>query len=102
MATKNFFIAYDLLKPGQQYDRMEEGIKKVCTWYMKLQYSLYYIRSEYTASEIYDTLRSYQDANDKLAVIQASNAVVSSLSDAQRQVFLNLWNHGTPTPANAA
>ena len=26
MVSKNFVVAYDLNKPGQQYDRMEEGM----------------------------------------------------------------------------
>lgn len=99
MVSKNFFVAYDLNKPGQQYDRMEEGIKKVCSWYLKLQFSFYYIRSERTCSEIYDILRGYQDQNDKLAVIEAANAVVTTASETQKQDFLNLWANGKPAKA---
>jgi hypothetical protein len=99
MTSKNYLIAYDLNKPGQQYDRMQEGIKKVATWYMKLQYSLYYIRSDKSGAEIYQILCGYQDANDKLAVIEASNAWVSHLTPEQLSTFQSLWTTGRPAKA---
>ncbi|KAF0099165.1 MAG: hypothetical protein FD144_4008 [Rhodospirillaceae bacterium] len=91
---KRFFIAYDLITPGQKYAAVEDAIAKSCTWYMKLQYSLYFVISRHTAAEMYSRVRAVQDGNDKLAVIEAANAVISTAGNSEKEVFLNLW--GTP------
>lgn len=90
-----FFIGYDLIAPGQNYEAVHAAILQSCEWYMKLQYSLYFVTSRLTASQIYSKVRAVQDANDKLAVIDASNAVISTTSDSQKQSFLGLWQHGS-------
>lgn len=93
----NYFVAYDLMRPGQEYDRVVEGIKRCSIWYWKPQYSLFYIRSRSTASEIYDAVKRYTDLNDKVAVIQAEAAVMTIFDAQLRQAWRNTWNYGKPT-----
>lgn len=95
MVSKNFFVAYDLVAPGQNYEAVRDAVWASCNWYMKLQYSLYYISSDLTDAEIYERVRRAQDKNDKLAVIAASNAVISTESSRQQQDFLQVWHNGT-------
>lgn len=64
----NLFISYDLKTPGQSYERVITAIKGLGSW-GKVQYSLWYVKSSYSAKEAADIVRRAQDANDSLIVI---------------------------------
>lgn len=68
----NLFISYDLKSPGQNYERVIAAIKTLGSW-AKVQYSLFYVKSAYSASEAVDIVRRAQDANDSVIVIDATN-----------------------------
>ncbi len=68
----NLFISYDLMSPGQQYDRVAEAIKGLGSW-AKVHLSLWYVSSNYGAKAAADIVRKAMDANDKLIIVDASN-----------------------------
>jgi hypothetical protein len=72
----NLVIAYDLMNPGQNYERVQTAIKALGHWY-KLQYSLFYVQSQMTAAQAHFAVRAAMDANDKLCVIDATNLVTN-------------------------
>ncbi len=42
--ASNLFIAYDLMKPGQNYDAVRDAIRNLGPWY-QFQYSLFYVHT---------------------------------------------------------
>ena len=69
----NLFVAYDLDKPGQNYDAVHERIKSLGRWY-HAQQSLFYVNTNLTSKETYDAVFAVMDTNDKLMVVEATGA----------------------------
>ncbi|MBB3410658.1 hypothetical protein FHT87_004590 [Rhizobium sp. BK316] len=69
---RNLHISYDLKNPGQNYDNVIAAIKQLGDW-AKIQYSYWYVNSQYTAVQARDHVWSAMDANDSLYVVDASN-----------------------------
>lgn len=68
---KSYLIGYDLNKTGQDYETLIEQIKKLGTWWHYLD-SMWIIKSDLTAVQIRDNLKSYIDSNDELLVAKLS------------------------------
>lgn len=68
----NYFISYDLKKPGQNYEKVADAIKQTGQW-AKVQLSLWYVKSSMTAEQIAKHVWQHMDANDSLVVIDSSN-----------------------------
>src|SRR5262245_53837897 len=68
----NLFVTYDLNAPGQNYDKVEQAIKSLGSW-AKVQYSFWYVKSGYNASQAAEIVRRAQDHNDSLIVVDATN-----------------------------
>ena len=68
----NFFISYDLMAPGQHYERVQKAIKDFGSW-AQIEYSMFYVSSSSPLSEIFDHIWNAMDANDKLIVIDSTN-----------------------------
>lgn len=68
----NLFISYDLISPGQRYDKVTEEIKKHGAW-AKVHLSLFYVNSSQSAEQFAKNVWSVMDSNDKLIVIDATN-----------------------------
>jgi hypothetical protein len=64
---KTYLIAYDLLKPGQDYQDLYGAIKGLGTWAHPEQ-SLWLVNSNASTVGIRDYLLQYMDGNDKLIV----------------------------------
>lgn len=77
MAAYNLFIAYDLDRPGQNYDAVHERIKALGHWY-QFQYSLFYVNTQFSPSDAFAFVWGVMDANDRLAAINAASGVVST------------------------
>ena len=71
----NYLVSYDLSNPGRDYSRLVEAIKAASTgvWCCPLE-SVFVIRSDRSASEIFDLLSPTLDANDHLLVLEAGRA----------------------------
>lgn len=73
----NYFVAYDLDFPGQNYAAVIERIESL-GGYAHMQMSLFYLKTDLTIIEVHNRIREVMDANDKLAVIWAQDAWVSN------------------------
>jgi hypothetical protein len=89
----NLFISYDLKAPGQNYEQVITAIKGLGSW-AKVQYSLWYVTSAYTAKQAAESVRRAQDANDTLIVIDASNndAVWYGIDTTVSEHIQQNWN----------
>jgi hypothetical protein len=74
--ANNFFVAYDLMSPGQNYDAVRDRIKSLGSWH-QFQFSLFYVNTTFTAQEAHAHVRAAMDENDRLAIINATAAIIS-------------------------
>ncbi|WP_368647792.1 hypothetical protein [Castellaniella ginsengisoli] len=88
--ANNLFISYDLMAPGQHYDRVTEAIKALGDW-AKVHYSLFYVSTSYTSQQAAEHVWKSMDANDKLCVIDAANAHWFNLPNDVSQYMQNHW-----------
>jgi hypothetical protein len=68
---KSYLITYDLMKPGQNYEKLYEAIKNVGPWCHLLE-SNWVVKSDLTAAQIRDKITPHIDKSDKLFVAQLS------------------------------
>lgn len=90
--ANNLFISYDLNNPGQNYNTVIEKIKTLGNW-AKVQYSLWYVNSNYSASEAAKIVQAVMDKNDSLIVIDATNnkAAWYGVSDQVTKFIQEHW-----------
>jgi len=86
----NLFIAYDLIRPGQNYDRVQGRIKSLGRWY-RVQYSLFYVHTHLSPDAAYRHVAAVMDANDHLAVIAANQGVLSHVPPGDIAAINNVW-----------
>jgi hypothetical protein len=77
MPNYNLFVAYDLIPPGQHYDKVQQAIMELGQWH-KFQYSLFYVNTPLSPQEAYAHVVAAMDLGDRLAVINAVGGVVST------------------------
>ena len=70
--ANNLIVSYDLINPGQRYDKVIAAIKRQGTW-AKVHYSLFYLDTSKSAEAVADAIWAAMDANDRLIVVDASN-----------------------------
>lgn len=70
--ANNLFISYDLMAPGQNYQRIIDSIKELGPW-AKIEQSLWYVNSLLNAESAAKIIRASMDNNDVLIVIDATN-----------------------------
>ncbi len=73
----NLLIAYDLMKPGQSYEAVHARIKSLGR-YAQLQFSLFYVHTNSSPADAYAHVKAAMDENDKLAVANVNNMILSS------------------------
>ncbi|MGE8943314.1 hypothetical protein ACO2I3_15500 [Leptospira interrogans] len=73
----NYFIAYDLCKPGQNYEAVTQCIKALGP-NARMQQSLYYVQSDMPLEDVHTFIRGAMDPNDRLSIIWARDAFVSN------------------------
>ncbi|WP_419810259.1 hypothetical protein [Bacterioplanoides sp.] len=69
--ANNLIISYDLNSPGQKYQAVADAIKSLGSW-AKVQGSVWYVNSSYSASQAGDKVYEQMDHNDSLIVVNAS------------------------------
>lgn len=89
--ANNFFIAYDLDAPGQNYGRIEKAINE-CGSAFKVQLSLYYVKSQHSLKDITDHCIKAIDSNDRLLVIEASDSMFFNLLPGSTEFIQKHWN----------
>ncbi len=73
---KTHLISYDLGVPetSEDYKKLIACIKSLDGWAKPL-YSVWFVKSDNTTSEIRDKIKKETDANDKLLVLEVTNSV---------------------------
>lgn len=89
----NLFIAYDLMTPGQDYERVTDAIKSLGQ-YHQFQLSLWYVSTQYSAAQAFAAVQAVMDGNDKLAVIDANAGVVSTWDRPPIDAINAIWSQG--------
>ena len=69
MSTK--LIAYDLNGPGQNYDNLIDGIKKLGAWWHHLD-STWLVKTAKSAEQVRDELKQHIDSDDELLVVNVT------------------------------
>jgi hypothetical protein len=64
-------IAYDLNRPGQNYDALISAIKSLGAWWHHLD-STWLVKSSLSTSQIRDLLRPHLDSGDELLIINVT------------------------------
>jgi hypothetical protein len=86
----NYFVAYDLMSLGQNYQAVEAAIKKLGTA-CKLLNTTWYLKSGTGLEQVRDAVWAVIDKNDKLLVIDANSATGSNLPKQCWDVVLANW-----------
>jgi hypothetical protein len=91
--ANNLFISYDLMNPGQNYEKVAKAIVSLGTA-SKLLFSLWYVNSNFTAPQARDAVAAAADPNDKILVVDATNNTASSknVDSAAWKIVLDNWN----------
>jgi hypothetical protein len=91
--ANNLFISYDLMNPGQNYEKVAATIKSLGTA-SKLLLSLWYVKSNYTAEQARDAVAGAADPNDKILVIDVTNtrATSKNIDPTAWKIVLDNWN----------
>lgn len=67
-------ITYDLKRPGQDYEELLKEIKNISgTWWHHLE-STWLIKTGISPNEVFSRLKKYLDSNDRMLVIDITNA----------------------------
>jgi len=69
--NKLFLVTYDLMKQGQDYERLFSALEKLGA--RRALYSVWMLRGNYSVTSLRDTLRNYIDSNDRLLVCEVSD-----------------------------
>lgn len=90
--ANNLHVVYDLMTPGQDYSAVEAKIKELGGW-AKLNQSVWYVDSLFTAAQARDHIKTVLDPNDKLYVVNATanDAAWSGLSDVVGSFVRDSW-----------
>ena len=68
---KLFFVTYDLLKPGKNYDQLYAALERLGA--KRVLLSVWALRGNYTAAGLRDSLKQHMDSNDRLLVIESAD-----------------------------
>jgi hypothetical protein len=91
--ANNLFIAYDLMSPGQNYERVRKAIESLGV-HWQFQFSLYYVHTNYTEAEAFAIVHAAMDFNDRLAVIVANGGVVTNWDHPPIDAINSIWSAG--------
>lgn len=91
--ANNLIISYDLISPGQNYEKVAEKIKSLGMW-AKVHKSVWYVKSTYSASDASSIVWAVMDKNDTLFVVDSTNNQASwyNLSEEVSKFIKEKWN----------
>ena len=67
--NKVYCISYDLYRPNQEYEKLQELIKSLGTWWHQTG-SVWFVKTYKNAIEIRDLTKPFIDNDDKLFVME--------------------------------
>lgn len=91
--ANNLIVSYDLHQPGQDYTPVIEAIKDLGSW-AKIHRSVWYVSSDFSASEAVNKVWPTMDRNDSLFVVDATNknAAWQNLSNEVSDFIKSHWS----------
>lgn len=89
----NLIVSYDLNKQGKNYDGLINAIKQFPGW-AKIQKSVWYVKANLSAQDVFSILRAQIDNDDSLFVVDATtnNAAWYGVSPNASDYMLDNWN----------
>ena len=87
----NLFVAYDLNAPGQHYQRVENAIAALGV-VVKIQYSMYYVKTSLSARDAETRVWAAMDGNDRLIVIEGKDAWWHNLFLGAQEIIQGQWS----------
>lgn len=87
----NFFVSYDLMKQGQNYEAIEDAIKSLGDW-ARVTQSFFYVSTSFSLKEAFDRVNKSIDKNDKLMIIDAKSAHWIHLPEEVSTYIKENWN----------
>lgn len=90
--ANNLIVSYDLYSPGQDYSKVIDAIKALGSW-AKVQKSVWYVNSNFTATQAVDKVWATMDRNDSIIVIDSTNnsAAWQNLSEKVSNHLKDQW-----------
>lgn len=79
-----FIVMYDLITPGQDYQRLHNAIKTYPRW-GRITESTWAVVTDQDASQIRDYLLDYMDNNDRIMVIQSGQTAAWKNAKARNE-----------------
>lgn len=91
--ANNLHISYDLMNPGQNYQKAINAVQALGSW-AKIHQSFWYVNSTYSARQACDAIAAVLDTNDKVYVVDATNkeAAWNKLPDDVSKHIINYWH----------
>lgn len=81
-------IGYDLDKPGQDYEKLYESIKKLGAWWHYLD-STWIVDTKLTPQEAFDAIKPALDESDRLLIVNITNDVYAGWQPEKAWNWLN-------------
>ncbi len=79
MQKNVYVVAYDLIRPGQDYSGLTQRIKACGSWRHIFE-STWIVAADMTAQQLYSELKDCVDHNDKLLIIEVTDNYHGQLS----------------------
>lgn len=88
--NNTILVSYDLIAPGKDYSRLWEHLRSYSSWTKPLE-SVWLLKTQRSATEVRDNLKSHIDKNDKLLVIDVTSKAAAwhNLGDKINQWIKN-------------
>lgn len=90
----NLIVSYDLMSPGQNYQRVAAAIQSLGPW-AKLLESTWYVKTDLNCTQALDVVAKAADRNDKVLVVEASSAAARNVDLVPWKFLLDRWNGAT-------
>lgn len=89
---KNLIVSYDLNGNVPTHAEMDKHIKAGCFQYARILETVWFVKTNYTAREMFEYMNSILSANDRLIVVEASDGIWRNLL-INAQALEGAWNN---------
>jgi hypothetical protein len=81
--VKRFLITYDLLRPGQNYEKLFPALQRIGA--VRVLYSTWVVRGNWSAKQLCDYVYQVVDANDRILVTEMGDwAAWNAMADINK------------------
>jgi hypothetical protein len=87
----NFIVSYDLNGPAPTHAQMDAHIRAGCLQYGRILETVWYVRANTNADQLFAYLGQILTPNDRLMVVEGGRIVVRNLL-IDDKALINAWN----------